>query len=314
MIPEENPHYSVMLQVVMNALQPRPGNTYVDGTLGAGGHTESILSASSPDGKVIAFEIDPQAIQIATERLKSFSDRLKIIHDSYSSLSSYLDKDKPVDGILLDLGVSSMQIDNPERGFSFQKEGPLDMRFNPDQSISAYQIINDYPEEELARILYIYGEERKSRQIAAKICSIRKNKPIQTTTELAAIIADAIKQPRQKIHPATKSFQAIRIAVNGELDAIEKVLPMAVSYLKPGGRLAVISFHSLEDRIIKHFFQSESRNCICPPNQPICTCKHTASIKIITQHPQIANTAEIETNIRSRSAKLRVAEKIGEIE
>ncbi len=311
MMPNSKPHFSVMQQVVIDAILPRSGGVYVDGTLGAGGHTEAILSTSVPDGKVIAFEIDPQAIQIATERLQSFSGRLKIIRDSYCSLPNYLAEEEPVDGILLDLGVSSMQIDNPERGFSFQKEGPLDMRFNPNQPISAYEIVNQYPEEELARILYVYGEERKSRQIAARICFIRKNKPIRTTTELASIIAEAIKQPHQKIHPATKSFQAIRIAVNGELDAIEQVLPMAVNYLKPGGRLAVISFHSLEDRIVKHFFQSESRNCICPPSQPVCTCGHTASIKVITQHPQTANQDEIENNIRSRSAKLRVAEKIG---
>ncbi len=295
----------------MEVLNPAPGKIFVDGTLGAGGHTEGLLQASAPDGIVIAFEVDPQAIEIAAERLRPFGDRLRIVPDSYASLSKHLLPGQAIDGALLDLGVSSMQIDRAERGFSFLKEGPLDMRFNPAQPLSAENIVNDNSEEEIARILWLYGEERKSRRIAAAIVTARKEKPIRTTVELAEIIAKAVKGNRKKIHPATRSFQAIRVAVNGELAALEAFLPQAVAALKTGGRLAVISFHSLEDRIVKQFMQTESKDCICPPQQLVCTCGHKASIKIITRHIRIAEAGEIETNPRSRSAKLRVAEKIG---
>ncbi len=308
------PHQSVLQNAVLDALNPGPGKIFLDGTLGAGGHTEAILHASAPDGKVIAFDLDPAAIKIAEKRLASFGSRVLIIQDSYASLSAHIKKEEKFDGLLLDLGVSSMQIDNAERGFSFLKEGPLDMRFSPKQSISAFDVVNTYPEEELARILWTYGEERKSRQIAALICSERKKKLIQTTTELAGIIVSAGKGYREKIHPATRSFQAIRIAVNGELDALESVLPAAVDHLKIEGRLAVISFHSLEDRIVKHFMQTESRNCICPPHQPVCTCGHKARLKMIVRHAQTADAAEIDFNARARSAKLRVAERIGDYE
>ncbi|MHC1771357.1 MAG: 16S rRNA (cytosine(1402)-N(4))-methyltransferase RsmH [Flexilinea sp.] len=306
------PHQSVMQNAVLEVLNPGPGKIFLDGTLGAGGHTEAILHATAPDGKVIAFDLDPEAIKIAEKRLAPFGNRILIIQDSYASLSAHLKNEDKFDGFLLDLGVSSMQIDNAERGFSFMREGPLDMRFGPKQLTSAYDIVNGYPEEELARILWIYGEERKSRQIAARICSERKKKPVQTTTELAGIIVSAGKGYREKIHPATRSFQAIRIAVNGELDALETVLPVAVDHLKIGGRLAVISFHSLEDRIVKHFMQAESRNCICPPHQPVCTCGHIARLKIVAHHALTADDAEIDANTRARSAKLRVAERIGE--
>ncbi len=305
------PHQSVMQQAVLEALNPAPGKVFVDGTLGAGGHTEAILKATAPDGSVIAFDVDPQAIAIAAQRLEPFGSRVRIIRDSYASLANHIPPSEKIDGVLLDLGISSMQIDRAERGFSFSQDGPLDMRFNPAQPLSAYDIVNDNSAEALAQILWTYGEERKSRQIAAAIVAEREKKPIRTTGELAGIIAKTVKGNREKIHPATRSFQAIRIAVNNELEALETVLPQAVAALKLGGRLAVISFHSLEDRIVKHFIQTESRDCLCPPQQPVCTCGHKASIKSISRHVQIAGAAEVETNVRARSAKLRVAEKIG---
>jgi len=218
-----------------------------------------------------------------------------------------------VDGIVIDFGVSSMQLDQPDRGFSFKEDGPLDMRFNPNQGQSAADLVNTLDEEELSRIIWEYGEERHSRRIASAICAVRTRQPILTTRQLAELIVETVGFHREKgrsaIHPATRSFQAIRIAVNAELSAVAQVLPLAVSALNPGGRLAVISFHSLEDRLVKDYFQLESHDCICPPEQPVCTCKHVASITRITKKPIIASEAEIQQNPRARSAKLRVVQK-----
>lgn len=302
-------HIPVMLEACMALMEPKPGGFYADGTLGAGGHSEAILKASAPDGRLLAFDLDPAAIEIARKRLQPFGDRVRIIRDSYVHLGEYAEENS-LDGFIVDLGVSSMQVDNRERGFSFLQDGPLDMRFSPEQTLSAADIVNEWPEEEIARILWQYGEERKSRQIAAMICAERRNTRIETTGQLQSIIRDAAGRGNDKIHPATRSFQAIRIAVNGELDAVESVLPAAVKALKPGGRLLVISFHSLEDRIVKNYFKTESRDCLCPPEQPVCTCGHKASLAELTRHPLTADEAEIQVNPRSRSAKLRAAVKL----
>lgn len=302
-------HIPVMLEACMRLMDPQPGGKYADGTLGAGGHSEAILKASSPDGKLISFDLDPVAIAIARERLEPYSDRVRIIQDSYVNLGRYAEENS-LDGFIVDLGVSSMQLDRQDRGFSFLQDGPLDMRFSPEQPLTAADLVNQLPEEELARILWLYGEERKSRQIAAMICAERERNKIVTTAQLRDVILSAAGNSREKIHPATRSFQAIRIAVNGELDAVEAVLPAAVKALKPGGRLLVISFHSLEDRIVKNYFKTESKDCLCPPEQPVCTCGHKAVLRELTRHPVSADDEEIKLNPRARSAKLRAAVKI----
>jgi len=247
----------------------------------------------------------PDALVIAAKRLSSFQDRAHLVHSSYTSLSRELLALRWdfVDGIVIDLGVSSMQIDMPHRGFSFLKEGPLDMRFDPSQPVSASEIVNTFPESEIADILFKYGEERRSRQIARAIVQAR---PIKTTLELAHVIQRTAGKSSGKIHPATRSFQALRIAVNQELQALEDFLPQAIEALTPGGRLAVISFHSLEDRIVKHTFRRESQDCICPPEQPACTCGHKAVIREINRHPIEAGEEEIKVNPRARSARLRI--------
>ena len=302
-------HQPVLYQEILNALQPHQGGFYIDGTLGAGGHAWGILDASQPDGKLLGLDVDPQALSLAKHRLEAFSDRATIRQASYTQIAVELHQLgwPKVDGILLDLGVSSMQLDTPNRGFSFQHDAPLDMRFNLDNPVSAADLVNKLPESELADLIYRYGEERRAYQVARAIVASR---PLKSTGELANVIAKATKSGKPGIHPATRTFQALRIAVNGEMEAIETVLPIAVENLAAGGRLAVISFHSLEDRIVKHFFRQESMDCICPPRQPVCTCNHKASVKTITRQPISAQPTEIETNPRSRSAKLRIAEKI----
>ena len=253
---------------------------------------------------------DPQALELADQRLRSFKDRVTLVHTSYIHLADEIDRLEwpPVQGILFDLGLSSMQLDTVARGFSFMAEGPLDMRFDPGQKQSAADLVNLLPEKELADLIWRYGEERYSRRIAAAICQAR---PLSTTTELADVIRKAVGGQREHIHPATRTFQAIRIAVNEELKAVEQALPLAVSALAPGGRLAVISFHSMEDRLVKQFFRLESRDCICPPEQPVCTCGHKASIHEVNRKPIQPGENEIQDNPRARSARLRVAEKLG---
>ena len=302
-------HIPVLFESCMRLMDPQPCGFYADGTLGAGGHSEGILKASAPDGKLIAFDLDPVAIEIAQERLKPYGSRVRIIQDSYVNLGLYAE-DNSLDGFIVDLGVSSMQLDREDRGFSFLQDGPLDMRFSPAQTVSAADIVNDWPEEELSRILWEYGEERKSRRIAAMICAERNAARIETTGQLRDIIQSAVGYGREKIHPATRSFQAIRIAVNEELKSVESVLPAAVNALKPGGRLLVISFHSLEDRIVKNFIRTESRDCLCPPEQLVCTCGHKAILRELTRHPVIADEDEIRINPRARSARLRAAVKL----
>ncbi|MCK5793299.1 MAG: 16S rRNA (cytosine(1402)-N(4))-methyltransferase RsmH, partial [Anaerolineales bacterium] len=262
-------HIPVLFQEVLDVLNPVPGGLYVDGTIGAGGHSRGILERSSPDGQLIGIDRDPAALALAESNLAEFSDRVTLIHGSYVELVSHLNNRNwhAVDGILIDLGLSTMQLDTPERGFSFRFDAPLDMRFDPDQSFSAADLVNEYTREELAEIIFTYGEEKFSRRIADAIIA---NRPLATTKELAELIKGVVPYTRSKIHPATRTFQALRIVVNNELNALEAFLPAALEVLKPGGRLAVISFHSLEDRIVKRYFRKESKDCICPPEIPIC--------------------------------------------
>ncbi len=302
-------HVSVLLQEVVGLLQPQPGGVYIDATVGAGGHAAAILEASSPDGRLFGFDQDWHTLALARQNLAAFGNRVDLIHANFRRLGAMaqLHRLPPANGILLDLGVSSMQFDQPERGFSFKEDGPLDMRMNPGYGLSAAELVNTLPEAELANLIYQYGEERHSRRIARAIVKAR---PVRGTAQLADIVAGAVRSrgSREKIHPATRTFQALRIAVNQELAALEEVLPQALSLLKPQGRLAVISFHSLEDRIVKRFFKQESQDCICPPEQLFCTCQHKAIINIITKKPITPGLAEIELNSRARSAKLRVVE------
>lgn len=303
------PHHPVLYQEIIHALRPHSAGRYVDATVGAGGHAWGILTASAPGGLLLGLDLDPQALEIASQRLSAFESRVTLLKTSYTTLQAQLARLgwATVDGIVIDLGVSSMQIDTPERGFSFLMDGPLDMRFSPAQTTSAADLVNTLPETELADLIFRYGEEKLSRRIARAIVQAR---PLRTTTELANLILKASGGRRERIHPATRTFQALRIAVNQELQSVEDFLPQAVQALAPGGHLAVISFHSLEDRIVKQYFRRESRDCICPPEQPVCTCGHKASIIEITRHPIEATPEEAKTNPRSRSAKLRIIEKL----
>ena len=306
---ERPPHLSVLYQESINLLQPKNHGRYVDGTLGAGGHAAGILDSSQPDGQLLGLDIDDQALQIAEARLAKYGSRVLIKKDSYANLPEKLSSVdwKCADGILLDLGLSSMQMDTADRGFSFMKDAPLDMRFNKDQKRTAAEIINTWSEKDLIKVLWEFGEEPKSRQIAASIVSQR---PISSTSQLAALILGVYRGKRGKVHPATQTFQALRIAVNEELDTLEKGLEEALKSLCRGGRLAVISFHSLEDRKVKQLFQRESRDCICPPEQPVCICGHKASVRLITKKAIIPSQEEVVKNPRARSAKLRVVEKL----
>jgi len=306
---ERPPHLSVLYQESINLLQPKNHGRYVDGTLGAGGHAAGILDSSQPDGKLLALDIDDQALKIAESRLAKYGSRVIIKKDSYANLPEQLRTINwsCADGILLDLGLSSMQMDTTDRGFSFMKDAPLDMRFNKDQKRTAAEIINTWSEKDLIKVLWEFGEEPKSRQIAASIVSQR---PIFSTSQLAALILGVYRGKRGKVHPATQTFQALRIAVNEELDTLEKGLEEALKSLCRGGRLAVISFHSLEDRKVKQLFQRESRDCICPPEQPGCVCGHKASVRLITKKAIIPSQEEVVKNPRARSAKLRVVEKL----
>jgi 16S rRNA (cytosine1402-N4)-methyltransferase len=306
--PQVLSHRPVLYHEIICALDPKSPGRYVDATVGAGGHSRGILEASAPHGELFAMDVDPQALVLARENLAEYGNRATLRQASYTSLKNELIKAGwgQVDGIIADLGFSSVQIDNPERGFSFQADGPLDMRFDPGQEKTAAMLVNTLDEDPLAGILWEYGEERQSRQIARAIC---RNRPIRSTRELAAIVSKTVHRSNSRIHPATHTFQALRIAVNDELAAIRVFLPQAVESLKPGGRLAVITFHSLEDRIVKHYFFQESRECICPPEQVVCTCDHKASIALLHRRSISAGKEEIATNPRARSARLRIAVK-----
>lgn len=302
-------HKPVLYQEVLRYLRPQRGQKFVDATVGNGGHALGILQGSEPDGLLLGIDLDSAALEIAEQTLQAFRGRYWLIEGSYRDLTKYLAQLGwyAVDGVLLDLGVSSMQLDIPERGFSFRFEAPLDMRFNRHNPLTAADLVNTLSQEELARLLFRYGEERFARQIAQAIVASR---PIRTTTQLAELVVRVVGHRSGGIHPATRTFQALRIAVNEELVALQECLPQAVAALKAHGRLAIISFHSLEDRLVKTFFQTESRDCICPPKQPLCTCGHRARLKVLTPKPIRPAPSEVAANPRARSARLRVAEKL----
>ena len=302
-------HKPVLYQEIIHALQPRNGGRYVDGTLGAGGHARGILEACTPDGLLLGLDVDPQALALARETLAPYEGRIHLVQASHITLSQQLAALKwdSIDGIVLDLGASSMQFDNAERGFSFMQDGPLDMRFGINAVMSAEEIVNTFDERELADIIFRYGEDRDSRKIAKAIVM---NRPLRTTRELVAVIEKASPRHGDRVHPATQTFQALRIAVNDELAAVEKTLPQAVAALRSGGRCAVISFHSLEDRIVKDYFREQSKDIVNPPYERIYEEERKAVVKIINKKPIVASDEEIKDNPRSRSAKLRVVEKL----
>ena len=304
-------HKSVLLDECIEALCIRPDGIYLDGTLGGAGHSYEIARRLTT-GRLIGVDRDAVALEAAQKRLAPFADRVTTVHSNFSELDSILDTlgIAAVDGMLFDLGVSSPQLDDAQRGFSYMADAPLDMRMNKDDALTAYEVVNTWPAEELRRILYEYGEERYAPQIASAIVRRREKSPIETTLELVDVIRSAMPPQalREKQHPAKRSFQAIRIAVNDELGAVSKLMRTAFSRLKPGGRLAVITFHSLEDRIVKSEMQLASRGCTCPPEFPVCVCGKKPLIRVVTRKPIVSGARELEENPRARSAKLRVAE------
>ena len=304
-------HYSVMLNECINGLTIKPDGLYIDCTAGGGGHSFEIAKRLNSSGKLIAIDRDPEAISAVKERLDSFSDRSEIVNDNFSNLPSILNG-RSADGVLIDLGVSSYQLDTASRGFSYRNDAPLDMRMNPTDPVNAKDIVNSYSEEALANIIFKYGEEKFSRRIASAIVRQRKLKPIESTLELANIIAEAIpvKFREKGSNPAKRTFQAIRIEVNHELDIIVPTVKAIAQALKPGGRMAIITFHSLEDRLVKQTMNELSKGCICPPELPVCVCGKKPIIKLITKKPLLPSEKELSENKRSHSAKLRIAEKI----
>ena len=308
----EYTHKSVLLDECIEALDLRPDGIYVDGTLGRAGHSREIAKHLIT-GRLICIDRDIAAIEAAKERLAPWMDRVTLIHGNFADLAEELRELNltGVDGMLFDLGVSSPQLDDASRGFSYMQDAPLDMRMDQDAPLTAYEVVNSWSYEELRRILFEYGEERYAPVIAKHIVRARETKPVETTLELVDIIKGAMPPAalREKQHPAKRSFQAIRIAVNGELDALPPMLKAATEALNPGGRLAVITFHSLEDRIVKRAMQDMARGCTCPPEFPVCVCGKKPKLKVLTRKPIVSGEAELEENPRARSAKLRVAEK-----
>ncbi len=306
-------HITVLLHEAINALEPKPGGIYLDGTFGGGGHSRELLSRVDGDATLYVVDADPDAIERANELKATEIGRGIIpVHDNFRNMAEIVGENAipPLDGMLFDLGLSSFQLDQAERGFAFRFEGPLDMRFDNTRGVSAADLVNTADAEELANIIFRFGEEKQSRRIARTIVERRSTQPFESTSDLAAVIENAVGGRRGKsIHPATKTFQALRIAVNEELAALESVLEAAMEALAPGGRLAVISFHSLEDRIVKQFMARESATCICPPDVPVCVCHHSPRLKRIGK-PIKPSAAEQDTNTRSRSAIMRVAERL----
>lgn len=307
-------HIPVMLDECLEGLNIKADGIYVDGTVGGAGHSIEIVKRLSGNGRLICVDKDEDALKAAGERLAPYSDRVTFIHDDYKNLVAELDSIGvgKVDGILLDLGVSSYQLDNAERGFSYMKDAPLDMRMDRSQRISAYEVVNGYSESELARILFDYGEEKLARQIARNIIKARAEKPIETTLELAKIVEDTYPaKTRWKFgHPAKRTFQAIRIEVNDELSTLGEAVTQMARRLEKGGRMAVITFHSLEDRIVKSAFKELSLACTCPPDFPVCVCGKVQEVELVNKKPIVASEGELEKNSRSQSAKLRVIEKL----
>ncbi len=310
-------HIPVLYEETLENLVVDKKGVYLDCTLGGGGHSEGILKKLDDEGKLISIDQDDQAIEFASKRLAKYGNKWEVYKENFENLDTvlYLAGYDKVDGILMDIGVSSTQLDDPERGFSFRYDTKLDMRMNKSASLSAYEVVNSYEEGELAKLIYEYGEEKASRKIARLIVEARGEKPIETTGELVEIIKKAVpfkggKNKKAK-HPATKTFQAIRIEVNRELEVLKVAIDKAVASLKPGGRLGIITFHSLEDRIVKNKFRELATNCICPPELPICMCTNKAKVKLVTRKPIAPKDNELEFNIRARSSKLRVVEKLG---
>ena len=306
-------HVSVLLWECIEGLNIKPDGIYVDGTLGGAGHSSEIVKRLD-SGRHIGIDRDNVALKAAGERLSPWADKVTLVHSNFCEIKQVLDdlNIEGVDGILLDLGVSSPQLDDGARGFSYMADAPLDMRMNNEDPLTAHDVVNTWPYEELKRILYDYGEERYAPQIASAICRKRELKPIETTLELVDVIRSAMPPAalREKQHPAKRSFQAIRIAVNDELGSVEKVMRDAIPKLNKGGRLAVITFHSLEDRIVKNAMVAASKGCTCPPSFPVCVCGKKPQVKLITRKPIVSGDEELEVNPRARSAKLRICEKL----
>jgi len=315
-------HIPVMLEEVLRYLQPRAGGQYVDGTIGGGGHTEAILEQSAPGGRVLGIDSDAQALAGVEKRLASAvrDGRLALVHGNFAELARIVNEAgfaSSVDGVLLDLGFSSNQMEDPQRGFSFSVDGPLDMRLDQSQELSAAELVNNASEQELADIFWRYGEETRSRQVAWRIVRERSRGPITQTAQLARIVSAGVPYKPGIIHPATRVFQALRIAVNAELERLEAALPQIVDVLSAGqtgdaegsgGRMVIISFHSLEDRLVKGYMRREAMDCICPPGLPVCVCNHKARLRLLTPKPVTPAKHEVQINPRARSAKLRAAE------
>lgn len=301
-------HTPVMANEVLQILAPHAAGRYIDATAGGGGHSWLLLRASLPDGRVLSLDADPMAVERVRSRLAEFGARSVVVQANFRQLEAVAVAHgfTAVDGLLMDLGLSSDQLANTRRGFSLMEDGPLDMRFDPASPVTAADLVNNLTASDLADLLFRYGDERFSRRIAKAIVAAR---PIRSTSELARIVSGAVGR-RESIHPATRTFQALRIAVNDELGALSDALPQAVELLRPGGRLVVVSFHSLEDRIVKEFMRREAQDCLCPPDFLVCTCGHKASVRVLTKKPITPSADEVAENPRSRSAKLRAAEKL----
>ena len=304
-------HVPALLNEIIAGLQPHRGGDFIDCTVGLGGHAAAILEKISPSGRFLGIDADPEAIKISQDKLRDYGEAVTLVNDNFVNLEAICKRYHfhPVDGILFDLGVSSLQLDTAERGFSFHLDAPPDMRFDPGQALTASDIVNNFSEQELAKLIGRYGEERHSLRIARQIV---QNRPIATTVELARLVEQALVAPprRGKIHPATRTFMALRIAVNSELQNLELALNQTLNLLRPGGRLTVISYHSLEDRIVKQFMRYAASGCICPPGTVICRCGHVPTLKLISRKVIKPASLEIESNPRSRSAKLRIAERL----
>ena len=307
-------HRPVLLHECIEALAIRPDGIYLDGTLGRGGHSEEIAKRLSDKGRLLCVDRDRQALEEAGRRLAPWADRITFLHGNFADLDALMDRAgvAAADGMLFDLGVSSPQLDDPERGFSYMHDAPLDMRMDRDDALTAWTVVNQWPREEIRRVLSQYGEERYAGPIAAAIDKARRKAPIETTGQLVEVIRGALPAAalREKQHPAKRSFQGIRIAVNDELASVSRMLQAAIPRLNPGGRLAVISFHSLEDRIVKSELAAAAKGCTCPPEFPVCVCGKTPQVKLVTRKPILPGEDELEENPRARSAKLRVAEKV----
>lgn len=309
-------HLPVLVDEVMESLAPVPGSLQIDATVGGGGHTERILEATSPGGRVLGLDADAAAIERVRERLVRFGDRLVLRRANFRNLGEVAPEAGfgEVDGCLMDLGLSSFQLADTDRGFGFRAGGPLDMRFDPTIGVPAAELLRTLDEAELADLFRRYGEEPQARRIARAIARTRRTDPIRTAEELAGLVERTVPEPpgrRRRIHPATRVFQALRIAVNDELGALREALASAIELLRPGGRLVVLSYHSLEDRIVKRFLAAERRGCTCPPELPVCVCGRTPRVRLVTRPSRTPTPAEVAANPRARSARLRAAERLG---